>query len=318
MEFSIRRLNADLSFLSLPPGKIMADNRGFALAVVLGVSVILMIIASGITAQVRTRIRMAQELEDRAKAFCKVRSGYSTVMYNFLRSTFKPYAIKIHKSDGSFEEWNLFGDPISLDTDVTVTLRDTAGMIPLLHGDKFLRKFVSNLTSDSRKAAEFADAFMDWQDEDPFKRLNGAESWEYRAAGYEYEPRNFYIQMPQEIKLIIGFDPEIYEKFINSVTYVSSVHANYLTMDRQTLGALIPGKELVDEIVDLREKKVLTPSMFRNMTGIPTSLSVMYYPANKIVIRIGAEHGKSVDTICAVVEKKENETAPFQILEWRK
>jgi len=299
--------------------KILSNNnRGFALPIVLGISLIIMIIVSGITAGIRSRLKSAWEIENRSKAFFSLRSGYSLVMYNLLTSSFEPYAIKIFKSDGSTAEWNLYGKPIRLDEDVTVSLRDTAGMIPLLYGNKDLKKLVGGLTSDSKKTARFIDAFLDWQDKDRLKRLNGAESWEYRSAGYEYEPRNSYLQVPEEIKLMIGFEPEIYEKLMNSATYIDTNYKNYLTMDKLTLEAFINSKELVDSIVELRGKKVLTPRNFSNMTGIPSSLSVMYSPSDKLMIKIKAMHEKSFATLCALVEKKETRTAPFQILEWRK
>ena len=45
---------------------------------------IIMIIALSITSLARSKVRMAQELDNRALAFCKVKSAYSQVLYNFL------------------------------------------------------------------------------------------------------------------------------------------------------------------------------------------------------------------------------------------
>ena len=190
-------------------------------------------------------------------------------------------------------------------------------MIPIHQGGKDLRQLVYQLTGDPEKAARFADTLMDWQDEDRFKRLNGAETWEYRKAGLDYTPRNYKIQLPSEIKLVAGFSPEIYDKLMQSVTYVAAEHRNYLTMDRQTLNALINGEELVDTIIELRAEGALTPARFRRITGIPTSMTIAYFPSTKLVIQLRATHEAAKASLSAVIEKREGQSAPFQILEWR-
>ena len=294
------------------------DNKGFALPVVLGICMIVILITTGITARTRTRIGMASELENRAQAFCKLRSGYSTVLYNILTSYFLPYSINIYETDGQTREWNLYGNPIGLGQDTQMILRDTAGMIPLFYSQSLLEKLVLQASKDSGRALAFSDAFWDWQDTDQLKRINGAESWEYRANGYKYGPRNFYIQVPEEMGLIFGFDSDIYKKIINSITYASGGSKNYLTMDRLTLDALIPSEALVDTIIQMRKNKTLTGANFTQMTGISSSLSVAFFPSKKIQIHIKAVHGNSVATLRAVIEKEENQTGPVKVLEWRK
>lgn len=293
------------------------NSRGYALAVILSISLILMIICAGITSQVRSRIRSAQKLENRSKAFLKATSGFNQVMYNLLTSSFEPYSIKIHRTDGNFDKWNLYGKPVQLNPDVTVKLRDSAGMIPLLYGNDRLKKLWFKVATDSGKAASFIDAFLDWQDKDKLKRLNGAEDWEYRKAGYQYEPKNNLIQFPEEMKLVLGFDSDIYQTIMDSVSYRGTQNRNYLTMDNQTLYALISNQDIVDTIIDLREKNILTPAMFKSMTGIPVSMSVVYFPSNEIVVKIRAQHENSVDSMLAIVEKKEGKDTPFKIIEWR-
>ena len=312
-----QKINLKVDFLiryfSLP----LDNNRGYALAVILSISLILMIICAGITSQVRSRIKSAQKLENRSQAFLKAKSGFNQVMYNILTSSFEPYSIKVHRTDGSFDKWNLYGKPIKLNPDVTIKLRDIAGMIPLLYGHDRLKKLWYKVAADSGKAAKFIDSFLDWQDKDKLKRLNGAEAWEYRKAGYQYEPKNNFIQFPEEMKLMLGFDSDIYKTIMNSVSYRGCEHRNYLTMDKQTLYAFIGNQNIVDTIIDLRDKNILTPTMFANMTGIPSFMPVVYSPSNEIVIKIRAQNESSVNSILAIVKKKEKKDAPFKILEWR-
>lgn len=301
----------------LPPRFSVGNQHGFALPVVLGISLIILIVASSITAHLRTRVQMARELENRAQAFLKLRSGYARTLYGVLTGGFRPSGIQANTTSGKTSYWNLYGKPIELAPGITVQIRDVAGMIPIHQGGKDLRQLVYQLTGDPEKAARFADTLMDWQDEDRFKRLNGAETWEYRKAGLDYTPRNYKIQLPSEIKLVAGFSPEIYDKLMQSVTYVAAEHRNYLTMDRQTLNALINGEELVDTIIELRAEGALTPARFRRITGIPTSMTIAYFPSTKLVIQLRATHEAAKASLSAVIEKREGQSAPFQILEWR-
>jgi hypothetical protein len=304
---------------SFPPSKLSGlDEKGFALPVILGISLIIIIISFGITAHLRSRVQMAQELGNYGQAFFKLRSGYAQTLYGILSNRYTASSVWIQKKDGSVAYWNLYGQPIELSPGVTVKLRDTAGMVPLLHGGNDLKKLVYQLSSDRKKAAQFADSLLDWQDADNFKRLNGAEAWQYRTGGYDYVPRNHYVQVMEEIRLISGFSPEIFDKFRQSVTYYPAGHRNYLTMDRQTLDALIGSKELVDTLIELRGTNDLSPARFRRITGIPSSMSVAYFPSTKLVIQVVAEHGEAKTGIFAVIDRKETQNAPFQVLEWRK
>jgi general secretion pathway protein K len=293
------------------------NNRGFSLPVVLGVSLIIMIITTEMTASIRSRISQARGFNERTHAFLKAKSAFSETMYNFSTGRLTASALEKEEKDGTLSRWNLYGEPIDVLPGASVTLRDTAGMIPVLYDNNALRKLLFTHADDNETAAQFADALFDWQDEDRLKRLNGAEEWEYRSIGKEYIPRNHYIQLLDEITLVLGFDQNLFEKIKGSLIYFGAPHRNYLTMDKQTLTALLMSSEMVDQLLELRSNNTLTAGDFHRITGIPSSMSVVSFPSNRIVVNVTATHGEAMYSFSAVVEKKQTETGPFKILEWR-
>lgn len=301
-----------------PVSHISDNERGYALLTVLAISLIIVVVTMSITSTVREHVRVAIELNDRTLAGLASYSAMNEVIYNILISTSTPYGMRIHKNDGSTEEWNLYGKPLELKKNITVRLRDILGMISPVFNPEDLKKLIEYTSKDSEKAGNFSDRLSDWQDRDNLKRLNGAESYDYRMAGFSYSPRNFFLQVPEELKLIKGFDPLIYQGIKDDLGYWSWGQKNYLTMSEQTLRALLKNDPLVDTVIGLREKGELTGRIFRNLTGIPLAEETLFVQSGLIKVEITAEAGKAVDRIEAAIAKKETRKRPFFVAEWRR
>lgn len=294
------------------------NQKGYALPTVLLISMIIIVITMSITFSGRKKIAVALELKDRTRAYLLSYSAMSEVIYNILTSTFTSAGIKIHQEDGSELEWNLYADPIELSEGVTVRIRDTSGMLSVLFEPGYLREFMEYASQDSKKSNAFADALADWQDIDNFKRLNGAEAFDYRAAGYSYAPRNFYIQVPQEVMLLKGFDADLFEEIKDELAYWGSGTINFLTMSERLLRALLKNDPLVDRIIQLRGEGNLTGSIFRGLTGISSTERYVFSPSGWIKVDIIAEVNKAVDRIEAIIAKRQSEEMPYMVSEWRR
>jgi hypothetical protein len=301
-----------------PESHISDNERGYALLTVMVISLIIVVVTMSITSTVRENIRVAIELNDKNMANLASYSAMNEVIYNILISTSTPYDMRIHKNDGSTEEWNLYGKPLELKKGITVRFRDIGGMVSPLFDPKELRELIEYISKDSEKSGRFFDSLSDWQDRDDLKRLNGAESYDYRAAGFSYSPRNFFLQVPEELKLIKGFDPSIYQSIKEDLVYWSGGKRNYLTMSEQTLKALLKNDPLVDTVIDLREKGELTKRIFRDLTGLPSAEETSLAPSGLIKVEITAEKGKAVDRIEAVIAKRQTSNRPFFVAEWRR
>lgn len=294
------------------------NQQGYALPTVIVIALIISVITMSIAFSVREKTAVALEMVDRSSACLKSYSAYNETLYNILTSTFTSTGLKIYQEDGSELAWNLYGEPIELAEGVTVELRDGAGMLSPLFHPGYLRKLMEYTCKDSKKINSFVDTLADWQDTDDLKRLNGAESYDYRMKGYSCRPRNFYIQVTQEILLLRGFDPELFGKIRDDIVYWGGGNINYLTMSEKLLRALLENDLLVDRIIRIRKEGKLTGRIFSSLTGIPETEENIYAPSGWIKVKITAKVGKAVDRIEAVVKKRGSAKRPYMVSEWKK
>jgi len=293
------------------------SEAGYALFAVLLISMIIMVISGSLVYSVRQRVKLAGEMKARNRAYMKTRSAMSQVMYDVLTSTFTPTGLTIHDQNGTLKEMNLYGDPIAISKGVEARLRDVSGMISPLFHPNYIRMLAEYVSKDSKVSNSFVDTLLDWQDADDLKHLNGAESYEYRSAGYQYIPRNYYIQVPEEIMLLKGFDRHIFDKMKNDLAYWGTGTINFLTMSERLLRAILRDDSLVDRLIQMRKQGVLTGKIFRDVTGIPSSERYVFAPSGWIKIKVTAKVGKTVDTIQAVIVKRETRQRPFMVTQWR-
>ena len=271
-----------------------------------------------ITFSVRGKTATVQELRDQNTAYLKAYSAYNRVLYNILTSTFTPTGIKFQQEDGKELVWNLYGEPIGLGKGTIVRLRDCGGMLSPLFNSDYLREFMEYICQDSKRTNSFVDTLADWQDPDDLKRLNGAESYDYRMAGYPYRPRNFYIQTLQELTLLKGFDPDLLGKIKDDIVYWGNGNINYLTMSKKLLRALLKNDGLVDRIIQIRKEGRLTRGVFTGLTGIPETETNVYMPSGCIKVEVTAKIAKAVDRIEAIIIKRESNKRPYMVLEWKR
>ncbi len=86
-----------------------------------------------------------------------------------------------------------------------VQLQDTRGLLNLNRPDAGrLPKLLQYCGASESQVGALADALADYIDDDDLKRINGAESFDYRAAGMP-EPRNSPLLSREELWRVFGF-----------------------------------------------------------------------------------------------------------------
>ena len=120
-------------------------------------------------------------------------------------------------------------------------------------------KLLTHSSDDINAANAFMDALADWQDIDDLKRLNGAESYDYKMAGYDYGPRNSYIQVMEEVFLLKDFPASLFENIREDCFFWGYANINYMTMSEKMLRIVFPDESTVDQILKLREDKRINP-----------------------------------------------------------
>jgi len=316
MSSNIRRLSGNRNFFS-DFGRLPGE-AGYALITVMVISLMISVITMSMVFSVHRKITLAQEVKDRTRACLCSTSAFNEILYNILTSTLTRTSLEIHQDGGIIKRWNIYGDPIKFSPEVTVRLRDTAGMLSLPFGSRFLRILMMAAVKDSKEVNAFIDTFADWQDRDKLKRLNGAEAFSYRAGGYPYTPRNFYIQTPGELKLLYGFNRKLPAEVEDEFVYWGGAETNYLTMSEKLLKALLQDDLLADRIIKLRRDGRLTAYLFQDITGIKPQEPGFFRCSGWLKIELTARVGKAVDRIAAVVAKKQLRRQPFILAEWKK
>jgi general secretion pathway protein K len=105
---------------------------------------------------------------------------------------------------------------------IRTRIEDELGKIDLNQTDGSTLVALFQSTGMTPLAAEgFVDKVLDWRDSNPFKRVYGAKANEYRAAGYDYGPRNGPFQSVDELKLVLDMTPELYRRIEPALTVYS-------------------------------------------------------------------------------------------------
>lgn len=104
------------------------------------------------------------------------------------------------------------------------------------------RRLLSNLDMDP----SFADAVVDWLDNDDTPRVGGAESAYYLSLPFPYRAKNDLFDTLEELRLVRGMTPERFEKLKPYVTIHSSGSVNVNTAPREILMSLSAGQDAAD------------------------------------------------------------------------
>ncbi len=109
--------------------------------------------------------------------------------------------------------------------------------------------------------ASLADAVVDWLDRDETARSGGAASSYYLSLPYPYKAKNDLFDSLDELRLVRGMTPELFDKLSPYLTIHSSGSININTAPREILMALSAGLEdagtidgaTADQIVSYRK-----------------------------------------------------------------
>ena len=104
-----------------------------------------------------------------------------------------------------------------------------------------------------------ADAVVDWIDNDDTPRVGSAESSYYLSLPFPYKAKNDFLDTVDELRLVRGFTPEVFEKLRPFVTVYSTGKINLNTAPKQVLMALSAGRDAADagEITETGAEEII-------------------------------------------------------------
>jgi general secretion pathway protein K len=199
------------------------DNSGAALIVTLLVIVVLTVTVTEFLFATWVDYALAADFRDDTKAIHAVRAGVKAGRAIIVEDYKRAKDIDSHN-----EQWAQPSIPIPFyNTFVFITIRDEYGkfninsLIKPLSGQptggveeamfKRFERLLENLDVD----IEVAEAIADWIDAD---NEGYYEYGVYQSLEYPYDCKNFYLDSLDEIKLVDGVTPEVYEKLKNFIT----------------------------------------------------------------------------------------------------
>lgn len=231
-----------------PSPPVARSERGVALVLVLWTLTLLTVIASSFAFVSRTETLLARNQVAAVQARVLADAGIERALYEM----YKPMTnAERWKLDGRVYVWNFEGVPVH------VFVRDESAKIDINTAlDPLLKGLLKNAGLKDEQVERLFDAIADWRDPDDYTRANGAEAREYEAAGRKYKPANAPFETLEELRLVLGITPELFERLRPSVTvYSSQTGLNSVSASPDVIRA-IPGVEAkaVDEYLAQRAK----------------------------------------------------------------
>ncbi len=168
--------------------------------------------------------------------------------------------------------------------------------------------------------ATAADSLVDWVDEDDLKHLNGAERYYYDfEKGYQYLPRNdIFVQGVEELKLIKGFDDEVYRKISNEIIETKTRPININTADAVVLEAIMGiSREHAEQVVQMREKTgSLAMADVVGITGKGLTFMDEYttnFTSLAVVVEINTRVGEAGEHVTSIIDFKSTRLNPYVV-----
>jgi general secretion pathway protein K len=197
----------------------MNRSRGIALVSVLWVIALLTIVAGGLSASVRSELRIVSNTAALLQAQFATESGVELAAMNLMY----PQALR-WPADGSIQEVDIGTAKLR------IAVRDETGKVDLNHAPALLlASLLTNAGFETGQADLLVDAILDWRDGDDFPRLNGAEASDYRIADLNYGPRNAPFETVDELRFVLGMTETLYAAVEPALTVYSGrsgVNAN--------------------------------------------------------------------------------------------
>lgn len=198
------------------PNKIRHSVRcqqGIALVMVLWLLVLMTVIASSHSRNIRTETRLASNHVESGKARNLAEAGVYHAILEML------------VNDGN-ERWSVNGsiNRIRFDEgEAAISIRDARGLVDIntARGALLDSVLAGAGVEDEKQRQQLVDAILDWRDKDHLKHLHGAEDDDYRRAGLSWAARDDLFTSVEELRYILGMTNPLFAKLQPYLTIYS-------------------------------------------------------------------------------------------------
>lgn len=208
-------------------------QTGVALVLVLWVITLLSVIAGNFAYSMRSEAQIARNLLSATQAKSAADAGVQLAWFELLKPATEPQR---WLGNGAAHEVTFNG------AQLRITILDQSGKIDLNSAPVALLKgLFGSIGLTEEASATLLDQVQDWRDVDNFKRPNGAEEDEYRAAGKNYTPSNAPFETVDELQRVLGMNSDIYRKLAPALTVHSRQPSVNTTVAPYAVLLAIPG-----------------------------------------------------------------------------
>lgn len=195
-----------------------SKNRGFALITVLWIAAFLAVIAASVSYQARASLGLANNVVATFKTKHAAEGALLlTVDKLIMRDELQGYVLK----NPNFS-YQLDGMAVS------VEVIDESGKVDInLASVDLVRSLFLAVGLNEQQSSLIADSVADWRDQDSLKRVDGAEDRDYSASGLLYESKDDEFDSIEELSLVFGVTPEIFNRVKPYITvYAQDIGVN--------------------------------------------------------------------------------------------
>ena len=304
------------------------DKRGSATILIMLIAAVLMTVGLGFNWLVKEHIRSSEGLKNKAEAIIKARSTYDDIIFLILSGRLLPKEVALTSGEDIIGKNTLplNGQEIALADDISVRIQESNGVLPVWKLDYIdknaLQRVIERQSKDPENASVRAESLMDWIDEDKLSRVNGAEESYYQGRALPYVPRNYALQSLEEIKLVRGFDEDLFEKLQTQITLLPATGFNPNTASDEVLMAQLNIDD--NALKTLKEymsvKAVSSDRELFALTGrriVRDEESINFLPSPFMDITINVGKPRNIYTIRAGLLILQKTYAPYSILSWK-
>jgi general secretion pathway protein K len=284
---------------------------GIALILVIWVSTLLMVIAGSFVYAMRTDAKAARNAALIAQGEALAQAAVARAVMELYKGQGSP---EVWKRDGEARSWAFDG------VEVTIRLSDESAKIDINTANNDLLKGLFRYAGLSEEdAAKLLDAVLDWRDPDDLKRPNGAEAADYEQAGLKYRPANYPFQSTEELQLVLGFRPELYQRIAPMITVYSRQPGVNPHLATRPVLTLIPGvtPEQVDQF--LAERDLARKDGRPNPIFTAAGAYATYAQTAAVTVRVDVafEGGVNVSREAVAMLTPQYQKRPYTFLAWR-
>jgi general secretion pathway protein K len=204
--------------------KLLENQNGIALFLVLWVLILLSVIVGEFSHAMRTEVNIARNFRDEAQAYYIAQAGIYQAIFELIKTETKPPQLQGVESDKKQDKtrWRINADIVAenfAEGSFKVKIDNESGKIDInAAGEDMLRMMLAPFNSDSHQKDVIADSVQDWREGGNFHRVNGAKNDYYQSLPEPYSCKNAEFDSIEELLLVRGMTQEIYDGLKEMIT----------------------------------------------------------------------------------------------------